>query len=129
MPTRTYEYAIVRVVPDVERGEAINAGVIVYCPQADHLACTIELPRACVAALAPTADLDTLERHLQAIRWVCEADPRGGPIAAMPLRERFHWLVHPRSAALQMSEVHAGTSDDLVATQASLYARLVSRAQ
>ncbi len=128
MPAKTYEYAIVRVVPDVERGEAINVGVIVYCPQLDHLSCAIELPRACVSSFAPAADLDVMQRHLQAIEWVCAADVRGGPIAAMPLRERFHWLVHPRSAALQMSSVHAGLSDDLDATRARLFARLVSRA-
>ncbi len=127
MPARPYEYAIVRVVPDVERGECFNLGVIVYAPEVDHLACRIELPRACLVALAPSLELGTLQRHLDAMRWVCHGDARGNPIAALPLRERFHWLAHPRSAILVVSEVHAGLSDDLDLTLDRLFERLVAR--
>lgn len=127
MPGRPYEYAIIRVVPDVERGEAINVGVIVYAPQDDYLACEVALPRACLRAFAPGLDADTLEGHLTAIRRVCEGDARGGSIAALPLRERFHWLVHPRSAVLVVSEVHAGLSEDLDGTREHLFERLVGR--
>ena len=127
MPARTFEYAIVRVVPDVERGEALNVGVVVYCAEAEHLACRIELPRACLAAMAPALDPETIAAHLRGVGWVCDGDPRGNPIAALPLRERFHWLVHPRSAVLVMSEVHAGISDDLDVTLQRLFARLVAR--
>ncbi len=127
MPARPYEYAIVRVVPDVERGEAINVGVVVYAPEVDHLACRIELPRGCLQALAPGFDLETLESHVAAMRWVCRGDDRGAPIGALPLRERFHWLAHPRSAVLVVSEVHAGLSEDLDATLDHLFARLVAR--
>ncbi|MCR9165735.1 MAG: DUF3037 domain-containing protein [Nannocystaceae bacterium] len=127
MPAQPYEYAIVRVVPDVERGECLNLGVIVHAPEVDHLACRIEMPRACLAAMAPALDLGTLRRHLDGVRWVCGGDPRGNPVAALPLRERFHWLVHPRSAILVVSEVHAGLSDDLGATLDLLFERLVAR--
>ncbi|MEM6291842.1 MAG: DUF3037 domain-containing protein [Myxococcota bacterium] len=126
MPARPYEYAIVRFVPDVERGEAINVGVIVSCPQADHLACRLEVDRARLGSFAADACLDTLERHLQGLRWVCAGDPQGGPVAALPLRERFHWMVHPRSAALQTSAVHGGLTDDLDAVLPALYRRLVA---
>lgn len=127
MPGQPYEYALVRAVPDVERGETINLGVIVYAPQFDHLDCRIELPRACLTTMCPDLDLETLEQHVTAIRWVCAGDERGAPIATLPLRERFHWLAHPRSAVLVVSEVHAGISDDLDATLHRLFERLVAR--
>ena len=126
MPKRPYEYAIVRFVPDVERGETINVGVIVSSPPADHLACRIEFDRARLQAFAGDACLNTLERHLQGLRWVCTGDARGGPVAAMPLRERFHWMVHPRSTALQTSAVHGGLTEDLDAVLPALYDRLVA---
>ena len=78
-------------------------------------------------ALAPGLDLEALESHVAAMQWVCRGDPRGAPIGALPLRERFHWLAHPRSAVLVVSEVHAGLSEDLDATLDHLFARLVSR--
>ena len=113
MPGQAFDYAIVRVVPRVERHEHLNAGVIVCCPTAEILACRIHLDRARLSALAPGADADTIGRHLEALRAVCHGDPEAGPIAALPLRERFHWLVHPRSTVVQVSAVHAGIGDDL----------------
>lgn len=121
MPGRPFDYAFVRVVPRVERGEHINAGVIVYCPTGDFLDCCVHLDRDRLAALAPDADPEVIERHLQALVSVCRGDATAGPVAALPLRERFHWLVHPRSASLQVSDVHAGTSDDLPATLERLF--------
>ena len=121
MPGRPFDYAFVRVVPRVERGEHINAGVIVCCPTGDFLDCRVHLDRGRLAALAPDADPAVIERHLEALVAVCRADPRAGPVAALPLRERFHWLVHPRSAIIQVSDVHAGTSDDLPATLERLF--------
>lgn len=121
MPTRPFDYAFVRVVPRVERGEHINAGVIVYCPTGDFLDCRVHLHRDRLAALAPDAEPEVIERHLEAVVAVCRGDATGGPVAALPLRERFHWLVHPRSAILQVSDVHAGASDDLPATLDRLF--------
>jgi hypothetical protein len=125
VPKLAFDYAVVRAVPRVERGEFLNVGVIVYAPAADFLACRLHLHRERLAALSADADADTLDAHLGALRAVCHADPAGGPIASLPLRERFHWLVHPRSAALQVSDVHAGTSDDLPATLQRLFDRYV----
>ncbi len=126
MPVRAFDYAIVRVVPRVERHEFINAGVIVYAPTASFLGCRVQLHRQRLAALCPTADADAIDRHLQALVAVCEASPAGGPIAELELRERFHWLVHPRSAVVQVSAVHSGQSEDLPATVERLFAALVA---
>lgn len=127
MPARPFDYAIIRVVPRVERGESLNAGIIVCCPTASFLGCRVRLDPSRLAALCPEADATTIARHLQALRAVCHGEPAAGPIAALPLRERFHWLVHPRSAVLQVSEVHAGTSEDLDATLEHLFEAAVGR--
>ncbi|MBL4685527.1 MAG: DUF3037 domain-containing protein, partial [Nannocystaceae bacterium] len=102
-----------RVVPRVERSEFINAGVIVYCPTQSFLACSIHLDPGRLAALDTNANAETIGQHLEGLRLVCVGADAGGPIAALPLRERFHWLVHPRSAILQFSAVHAGATEDL----------------
>ena len=107
-----YDYAIVRVVPRVERGEAINAGVILACPTRDYLGAQIALDEARLRALAPDCDVAELRVALDAIAWIAAGDPRGGPIAALPRRERFHWLVAPRSAIIQTSPVHTGLCAD-----------------
>jgi Protein of unknown function (DUF3037) len=112
VPTQSaFEYAIVRVVPRVERGERINAGVIVHCRAHDYLAARIELDEARLLALAPDVDLETVRRHLAAIPRVCEGGPDAGPIGLLPLKERFSWLVAPRSTILQTSSVHVGLCD------------------
>lgn len=121
-----FEYAIIRVVPRVERGEFINAGVLVYCPTQSFLACSIHLDPARLAALDANANAKTIAGHLEGLRLVCIGADGGGAIAALPLRERFHWLVHPRSAILQFSAVHTGATDDLRETLALLFARYVA---
>ncbi|MEX1361855.1 MAG: DUF3037 domain-containing protein [Nannocystaceae bacterium] len=127
MPARPFDYAIIRVVPRVERGEFLNAGIVVCCPTASFLGCRVRLDAPRLAALCPEADAASIARHLQALCAVCHGEPTAGPIAALPLRERFHWLVHPRSAVLQVSEVHAGTSEDLDATLEQLFDAVVGR--
>lgn len=114
MPAHSFDYAVLRVVPRVERAEFINAGVIVYCRALDYLAARIELDRARLAALfAPAVeDADTIERALALIPRICAGDPTAGPIAALPPAERFHWLVSPRSTITQTSPVHSGLCDD-----------------
>jgi Protein of unknown function (DUF3037) len=113
MPARSsFDYAIVRVVPRVERGEQINAGVILYCRARDFLGARIALDRARLLALDPAVDVDEVERALALIPLVCSGDPRSGPIGRLPQAERFHWLVAPRSTVTQTSPVHSGLCDD-----------------
>lgn len=104
----SFDYAIVRVVPRVERGEFINAGVILFCLERDFLAARVELDEPRLRALWPATDVDLVRQHLQAIPRICAGSPGAGPIARLSLRERFHWLVAPRSTMVQVSPVHAG---------------------
>ena len=113
MPTmHTYDYAVVRVVPRVERGEFVNVGVIVSCDATDSLAARIELDPARVLALDPGADIDAIRTALAAIDAVCAGSFAAGSLAALSARERFHWLVAPRSAVIQTSPVHTGRSSE-----------------
>jgi hypothetical protein len=107
----SYDYAIVRVVPRVERAEFINAGVILFCRTRRFLSARIELDAARLAALAPQVDIHELNRHLAIIPLVCAGGAGAGPIGRLPLAERFHWLVAPRSAMIQTSPVHSGLCD------------------
>ncbi|MEO6236722.1 MAG: DUF3037 domain-containing protein [Vicinamibacterales bacterium] len=107
-----YDYAVVRVVPRVERGELVNVGVILSCPEAEYLEATIELDEARLLALDPAVDLSIVRGHLATIPAICAGAPGGGPIAALPQRQRFHWLVSPRSTIIQMSAVHTGRTGD-----------------
>jgi hypothetical protein len=120
-----YDYAVIRVVPRVERGELINAGVIVACPTERYLAARIALDAARLLALSPTIELDEVEAALALIPLIAAGDPRGGPIAGLPRGERFHWLVAPRSAMIQTSPVHTGMCDEPDAALDQLVARLV----
>ena len=124
MPS-SFDYAIVRVMPRVERGELINAGVIVSCPTERYLAARIALDVARLHALSPTTDAEEIEAALALIPLIAAGDPRGGPIAALPRGERFHWLVAPRSAMIQTSPVHTGICDPPGAALDQLIARLV----
>lgn len=110
--TRSFEYAIVRVVPRVERGETLNAGVIVWCRSLDWLRAGIELDHGRLLALAPGADVALLESHLASLSRVADGAPAGGPIALLSAAERFRWLVSPRSTMIQVSDVHEGLCDD-----------------
>ncbi len=113
MPARsTFDWAVVRVVPRVERGEQINAGVILYCKTIGFLGARIALDRARLQALDPTIDTDAVARALELIPLVCAGDAAAGPIAQLPQSERFHWLTAPRSTITQPSPVHTGLCDD-----------------
>ncbi|HWK48851.1 MAG TPA: DUF3037 domain-containing protein [Steroidobacter sp.] len=105
----SYDYAIIRVVPRVEREEFMNVGVIVSCPALEYLAARIELDEGRLLALAPGVDLDLVRENLASIPAICAGT---GPIGRLTLRERFHWLVAPRSTMIQTSAVHTGRSDD-----------------
>jgi hypothetical protein len=107
----SFDYAILRVVPRVERQEFINAAVIVFCLEKRYLAARVHLDPARLTALWPEADVDLIRQHLEAIPSICAGDPAAGPIARLPQRERFHWLVSPRSTIIQPSPVHTGICD------------------
>jgi len=108
----TYDYAVIRVVPRVERGEFVNAGVLVSCPGAKLLACGIALDERRLLALDPSADAEAVRMHLASIERICRGGPEAGPIGDMPVRQRFHWLTAPRSSIIQMSPVHTGRTND-----------------
>lgn len=120
-----FDYAVVRVVPRVEREEFINVGVVVHAPTLAYLGCQVQLDRARMAAFAPQLDLDALDAQLAGFRRVCAGARDSGPIAALPRVERFHWLVAPRSAVLQISPVHGGLCSDPAAALAELFSRRV----
>lgn len=120
-----YDYAILRVVPRVEREEFINAGVLLSCPSRGVLLARIGLDHARLRALDPRVDVDLVERQLQAIVAICEGRPGSGPIGELPLRARFHWLTAKRSALIQPSPVHTGRCDDPAGTVDRLFERMV----
>ncbi len=104
----SFDYALLRIVPRVERQEFINAGAIVYCPERQFFGCTIHLDRNRLKTLWPDVDVELVQHHLEAIQRVCDGDPEAGPIARLSQRERFHWLTAPRSTIVQPSAVHTG---------------------
>jgi len=108
----SYDYAIVRVVPRVEREEFINAGVIVSCPALDYLDARIELNEERLLMLDPSVDLDLVRQNLASIPAICAGGNGSGPIGKLAPRERFHWLVAPRSTMIQTSSVHTGRCED-----------------
>lgn len=120
-----YDYAIVRVVPRVEREEFINAGVILSCQRSGFLQAAMSLDEARLRALDPAADVDTIRRHLAAIVSICAGDESCGPIAQLPYRSRFHWLTARRSAIIQTSPVHTGRCTDAAAALAHIMQRMV----
>jgi hypothetical protein len=120
-----FQYAIVRVVPRVERGECMNAGVVLLCRPKRFLAARVGLDVDRLRALAPDVDPATIDEHLAAIERVAAGDSAGGPIARLGQGERFHWLVAPSSTVIQPSEVHTGLCDDPAAELDHLFERLV----
>jgi hypothetical protein len=108
----TFEYAVLRVVPRVERGEFLNAGVIVYCRQRDYLGTRLHLDPERLRALDPTADAEAIARALQAAADVCAADPASGAAGREALGSRFRWLTAPRSTVVQTGPVHTGLTAD-----------------
>ena len=108
----TYDYAIIRVVPRVERGEQINVGVVLSCVDADFLEARIELDGAALRAVDPQLDLDAVKTGLETIPAICAGGEAAGPLGLLPPRERFRWLVSPRSTVIQMSPVHTGRTTD-----------------
>jgi len=108
----SFDYAVIRVVPRVEREEFVNAGVVVYCSEKRYLAARIRLNEQRLKSLWPEIDLELVRQHLDAIERISAGDESGGPIAQLSERERFHWLTSPRSTILQPSPVHTGICDE-----------------
>ncbi|MEO6803465.1 MAG: DUF3037 domain-containing protein [Granulicella sp.] len=108
----SFDYAVVRVVPRVEREEFVNAGVVLFCLEQRYLEARMYLEEARLKALWPEIDLDRVRQQLAAFSAVCKGDAEAGPIAKLSQRERFHWLVAPRNTMIQLSAVHTGLTDD-----------------
>ena len=107
-----FEYALLRVVPRVERGEFVNAGVVLYCQEKRFLQAAIDLDPERLRALDPRLDPETVRAHLEAARRVCAGGPGAGPIGLLPPVQRFGWLVAPRSTVVQPGPVHTGLAED-----------------
>jgi hypothetical protein len=108
----SYDYALIRVVPSVERGECINVGVILFCRARNFLSALIHLDAQRLAAFAPQLDLDELRKHLEEIPRICKGGKEAGSLGQLSPSERFHWLVSPRSTIIQPSPVHSGLCND-----------------
>jgi hypothetical protein len=123
----SYDYAVLRVVPSVEREEFVNAGVVLQCTEDAFLDCRVHVDEARLRALWPAADLDLIRQHLEAFPKICAGDPNAGPIARLSRRERFQWLVSPRSTIIQISPVHSGVCESPETALDEIFRRLVVR--
>ena len=121
----SYDYAIIQVVPCAERRESANAVVILHCLERAFLQSRVHIEERRLLVLWPDLDLDTIRPHLEAFPKICEGDPNAGPIARLSRRERFQWLVAPRSTVLQVSPVHSGMCESPRDTLDELFRRLV----
>jgi Protein of unknown function (DUF3037) len=122
-----FQYAIVRVVPRVERGEFINAGVVLFCRTRGFLAARTELDLGALRALAGDCDADEVASQLRTLEAVAAGDAAGGAVASLPASERFHWLTAPASTIVQTSPVHTGLTADPKAELDRLFGALVTR--
>ncbi len=120
-----FAYAIVQVVPRIERGERFNAGVVLYCRQRQFLAAKIDLDETKLATLAPDLDPKSVREYLDAFARIAAGDESAGPIAALPQSERFGWLAAPSSTIIQPSPTHTGLSEDPAHTLECLFRDLV----
>ena len=122
-----FQYSILRVVPHVERGECLNAGVVLFCRRLAFLGARTGLDAAALAAVAPDCDVGDVRAHLNALERVAAGVADGGPIAALEPSERFHWLTAPSSTIVQPSPVHTGMTSDPAAELDHLFQQLVIR--
>jgi Protein of unknown function (DUF3037) len=123
--TSSYDYAIIRVVPYVERGECINIGIILFCRTGRFLGALLHLDQQRLGVLAPQLDLLAVQQQLGHLLLVCYGKEGSGPIGLLPQSERFHWLVAPRSTLIQTSSTHSGMCDDPESTLQALLKKLV----
>lgn len=120
-----FDYAVIRVVPRVEREEFFNAGVILSCPSQRFLECRIHLSEEKLKAFAPDANAETVRQYLDTIPQICAGDARAGKIGQLTQRERFYWLTAQRSTIIQSSPVHTGFSIDARETLERLFEKMV----
>ncbi len=123
----TYDYAIIRIVPRVERGEQINVGVILSCVDVEFLEARVDFDAARLLALDSAVDLDVVRDGLSSITAICAGGTAAGPLGTLSARERFRWLVSPRSTVIQMSPVHTGRTSDPAAALEQLLDTMVKR--
>jgi hypothetical protein len=123
----SFDYAVLRVVPSAERAEFVNAGVVMHCPEQAFLECRVLVDEERLRMLWPEMDIAVVREHLEAFPKVAAGDAGAGPIARLSRRERFHWLVAPRSTVIQVSPVHSGMCVAPAGTMAELFRRLVAR--
>jgi Protein of unknown function (DUF3037) len=124
-PTRAFAYALLRVVPRIERGEQLNVGVVLFCRQHDFLELRARVDESRLAAVAPELDPEPIRSRLAALGEVVRGDPRAGALGGLPPSERFGWIVAPTSTMIQPSAVHTGLTDDPRAALDRLFANLV----
>jgi hypothetical protein len=124
----SFDYAAIRIVPRVEREEFLNAGMILFCPERKFLGVRTHLDAERLRALWPSTDIEEIRRHLEAFVRVAEGAPDAGPIARLSQRERFHWLVAPRSTIIQVSAVHTGICEQPLDKLDQLFETLVATA-
>ena len=120
-----FEYAVIRVVPKVEREEFINIGVIVYCSGQKFLQCILELNEKKLQALCCDTDIDELKAHMESFEKICKGGKDAGPIGKLSIAERFRWLTATRSTILQTSKVHPGLCQDALEMLQRLHQQLV----
>lgn len=121
----SFDYATIRVVPRVDREEFVNAGVVVFCLEKKFLGARVHVDKARLLALWPEIDVDLVRQRLRAFPRICSGECTGGPIARLPRRQRFHWLVAPRSTIIQLSPVHSGLCESPEAILDELFSTLV----
>lgn len=120
-----YEYAVIRLVPRVEREEFFNIGIIMMCKRAKWIKCRIEISRDKLKVFASHIDTDLLSRHLDFVTRLAEGDLNLGQLAMLPVEERFRWLTAVKSSCIQTSPVHPGLSTDLEITFDHLFDELI----
>jgi hypothetical protein len=116
-----YEYAVIRVVPQVEREEFLNVGVILYCPSQKFLECLCSLDERRLCSFSNRADVEEIKDHLHSFAQICKGSKDAGPIARLDLPSRFRWLTATRSTVVQTSKVHPGLCEDPAQTLEKLY--------
>ena len=120
-----YSYAVIRVVPRVDRGEFLNAGILLHCHERRFLDVAVHLDVVRLLALFNDASVDLIQSHLTALCAITRGEPSGGPMAQLTAQQRFHWLVAPRSTIIQTAPAHSGVCEDPAATLKHLMTRLV----